>query len=542
MDLETVAIKQEVRYLPIHIGISDICNGKVTRLKEILDDSPISSQLNITSGCPECSCILNIDIILHQNNDIEALKEITLEESLVPITVLEDIKTDVLKQDNEDDSDPDFKVLPKAFIEFQPVIESGDNLSQTYSSDDSYSDDFSDEDNVPIDSLMQQLSKDKSRDTKHVKTGKKLKEDMTHLKQLVKETESLPQHVCLFCYDQFKDKVELEHHLTDHSLVCKHCGDRTFSNLRQLSVHMRRIHSDIRRSMGQFLPCPHCKRRIINTVFIRHVGGCKTVQNKQKTEKNSGKKKFKPLKRDRPPGNLDKHVCVCCYETFKTQSEYKTHMKNHSLVCKFCGRDTYKNHKTLYRHVRTHHGEFRPDTDTFMECPRCGEKIVNQGFSRHFDSCQANEKGRPKCQICQKDFSTWKTVLAHIDNIHLGTKHYTCELCGAQFSNSLALNNHTLKHMTNDDRPYKCDLCYKSYSVKFSIEKHMRLEHIVQKEPRPVYPCDVCGVNLVSKKGLKTHKKRHDDSKQYQCSFCSRGFVSKAELQNHERTHTGDRP
>jgi uncharacterized Zn-finger protein len=41
---------------------------------------------------------------------------------------------------------------------------------------------------------------------------------------------------------------------------------------------------------------------------------------------------------------------------------------------------------------------------------------------------------------------------------------------------------------------------------------------------------------------LQNHIKTHSGDKPYKCHICGRGFSVKSYLQNHIRTHTGDKP
>lgn len=67
-----------------------------------------------------------------------------------------------------------------------------------------------------------------------------------------------------------------------------------------------------------------------------------------------------------------------------------------------------------------------------------------------------------------------------------------------------------------------CEVCGKSLSSADVFERHM-LEH--EGKPAPVISCDICGLLLTSKKGLKRHKNTIHPvggHQEYTCSICSK--------------------
>ena len=53
------------------------------------------------------------------------------------------------------------------------------------------------------------------------------------------------------------------------------------------------------------------------------------------------------------------------------------------------------------------------------------------------------------------------------------------------------------------------------------------------------FDCQVCHRSYSNKYNLNKHMKVHDDSKAFKCDVCLKAFPSKSHLETHYRTHTG---
>ena len=93
-----------------------------------------------------------------------------------------------------------------------------------------------------------------------------------------------------------------------------------------------------------------------------------------------------------------------------------------------------------------------------------------------------------KCNLCEKSFHSSTLLRNHI-NTHTGTKPYKCKAkcCDMAFVNSAELTRHT-KYKHTNEKPFKCTLCdYSSVDIS-KLRRHFRY-HTGEKP----YACDICG-------------------------------------------------
>nr|XP_039264243.1 zinc finger protein 227-like [Styela clava] len=107
-------------------------------------------------------------------------------------------------------------------------------------------------------------------------------------------------------------------------------------------------------------------------------------------------------------------------------------------------------------------------------------------------------------------------------------KTFKREICGKGFTHKRQLKNHFKSHFPDEpeNQKQKCEICGKMLS---SVQR--KTVHMKQHTGERPYKCDVCGKSYCDKGALKKHIIRH--SKKFTCEICDRPFGCRSALTDH---------
>ena len=157
----------------------------------------------------------------------------------------------------------------------------------------------------------------------------------------------------------------------------------------------------------------------------------------------------------------------------------------------------YLQRQLIQFHRRICHDDIKPKTH---QCDKCGDCFTSgTGLKRHKNVVHTDS--RPfKCEICSKSFKMLQNLKGH-KRTHTGERPYHCDQCEYTCALPSSLRTHKMRHA--GEKPFKCDLCEYRCTIRPSLRKHIR-KHL----PPDYVTCEICGKKLKTAKILIVHKQK----------------------------------
>ncbi|XP_059175796.1 zinc finger protein 62-like [Physella acuta] len=139
------------------------------------------------------------------------------------------------------------------------------------------------------------------------------------------------------------------------------------------------------------------------------------------------------------------------------------------------------------------------------------------------------------CDVCKKKFKSESHLVCH-QVVHTAVQFYICSLCDRDVGSAEMYDVHLIKrHFL--PKPFKCELCDKSFKLKRSLRLHKR-SHVKEL----FHKCDKCNYQTHSKYQLRSHEVYHSNVKPYKCRSCDYSCFHLNKLNSHVKVHTGEKP
>ncbi|XP_010770424.1 zinc finger protein 646 isoform X1 [Notothenia coriiceps] len=228
-----------------------------------------------------------------------------------------------------------------------------------------------------------------------------------------------------------------------------------------------------------------------------------------------------------------------------------------SFPCKQCD-IVCPNMPSLLEHMDAH---LQQEEDRKFKCDECGRGYRHAGSLANHK--KTHEVGSFQCDICGKENSNSLALKSHLRS-HNYQKKYSCDQCEKSFRLASQLSTHERVHVTRrvKDRSYrKVDMEY-PIPEDDEIENDHPIEQLagvgISTENSPAeyktdvvynaqsetsddaadrpFRCDLCDKSYIHHRSLTNHKKTHQVGK-FECTVCCKLFNNMAALYSHQRSH-----
>ena len=182
------------------------------------------------------------------------------------------------------------------------------------------------------------------------------------------------------------------------------------------------------------------------------------------------------------------------------------------VTCRHCD-SFYGNKELLEAHFCKYNGEVKePEKDLPMDikgrkcpvCPYVANRFRTNDLQQHIDS--VHKKIRHACEFCAKSYAFKAHLVRHNKADH---KDKLCQLtcaygCAKVFANTDLLGKHRCVTLREERAvPLVCDICHAVFSLKATLNYHMRSQHPEAEKMK----CTECEKVFFSQMALEKHRK-----------------------------------
>ncbi|SBS97365.1 krox-like protein. putative [Plasmodium ovale curtisi] len=220
-----------------------------------------------------------------------------------------------------------------------------------------------------------------------------------------------------------------------------------------------------------------------------------------------------------------KFQCPICHLFFKTSKQMDNCKSKHTIAYP---KGTYSDNNS----VPNENGESRenPHMDvTNTEIVTLPVRGDERGES--YESGRSCERSGRDALVNVEELEEGQVKKEESTSSNISIEIRTCNVCNMIFANKKLMKRH-LMSVHSDSRPYKCEMCTKTYKRSDHLKKHI-LTHKDNKE-KVKYTCLICEISFDTPKELRTHKIRH-----YTCPYenCSYSYSTISKMKYHLNKH-----
>ncbi|MBN3271378.1 ZN208 protein, partial [Polyodon spathula] len=257
----------------------------------------------------------------------------------------------------------------------------------------------------------------------------------------------------------------------------------------------------------------------------------------------------------RAKGSVERpYCCGQCGRTYRHAGSLVNHKKSHQVGQYYCAvcNNTYPNQLAMKNHLRVHFGVKK------HRCPDCGKAFRGK---KQLSGHPCGKVGRAPRQTgrARKQRNTPPTSENALDVTPKKKKKKkkkkkneeeeeeeedssACANYGLAFPSpderpgSGPNEGATASSRGPDDRPFRCDVCHRTYRHAGSLLNHKNTHKT------GTFECIVCQKMFSNPMAMKNHLRIHTQKKPYLCPECGKAFRLSSALQDHQKLHVGDVP
>ncbi|PSN49573.1 hypothetical protein C0J52_09751 [Blattella germanica] len=260
---------------------------------------------------------------------------------------------------------------------------------------------------------------------------------------------------------------------------------------------------------------------------------------------------------------LQKHLNI--HDTERTQEHVRKHHKNNGIeingmvnansamkkkvtgpgnewLCSHCSL-TFTSASVLNLHTLAHAADNLEEAETITGLPSDFHSVYHAGEF-------LVQNGDVQCPQCTQEFPSKKELIEHVSAHGKLTapqlrtrlrsvnpaKPWKCELCYKSFATEDRLQRHMLVHGAEESKPLQCEVCYKRFLNNSALACHIKI-HTEKK----IFECPICKAVFDQVLALKEHVHIHSENGLFTCPQCNKVFDEYSLIRKHIRAFHSDR-
>nr|XP_023013999.1 PR domain zinc finger protein 10-like [Leptinotarsa decemlineata] len=226
-----------------------------------------------------------------------------------------------------------------------------------------------------------------------------------------------------------------------------------------------------------------------------------------------------------------------------------------TVECNVCQEVFFQyNYSFLKLHVIQKHGFTKGTVEDYFtvvlnfRCDVCATIFKSEALLKihnlEHDPDSSDEQRNHVCPGCQRKYPTQRQLVLHVMQHALPknvvqSERVKCPVCYKMFSQRERLQKHMLVHGSEESKPLQCKTCKKRFLNNSALACHIKT-HFAGKK---VFECPICKESFDHVLKLKSHVPIHCHNNTFTCPHCKKIFRKYSIIRKHirafhcERTH-----